>query len=184
MTPEPASQHERPSYPAPPYPGPEWAGDCVLRNTSENCAIAYGLPFFRRPRRVPGAYWYWLQHWTPWPVLWFRLWALAFVICQGFMLANATLLFLGSDVLDRYGWLFWSYVILFWFQPVIVGRRAKLAFARTILEHEGMVCFNCGYYLDTLPDKHICPECGAAYDKPALQARWLEWMRAKEPYKR
>lgn len=60
-----------------------------------------------------------------------------------------------------------------------MGRRARIALAREVLEREGAVCFECGYCLKSLPDKYTCPECGTSYEKTALQARWLEWMGMK-----
>jgi hypothetical protein len=177
MTPEIGRQQNVPSPPEPRLPGPQWASYCVHRNSRENLLIAVGLVTFRRPRQVPGAYWYWLQRWTPRVVFFFRLWAFALVICLALMVADAILLFADSDLLHRYHWLFLSYIAVFWLQPVLVGRRAKLAFAREILEQEGMICFDCGYNLKALPESHTCPECGTPYERSDLRVRWLDWMR-------
>ncbi len=38
------------------------------------------------------------------------------------------------------------------------------------------LCLRCGYDLNGLPDRHICPECGAAYDLAGTQQRWAYWM--------
>jgi hypothetical protein len=183
MTPEPASQPERPPPPTPRFPGPDQVLQCVEDNSTEGVGIAIGLFTFSRPRQVNGAYWYWFQKWSPAPVVWFRLFAVGWLISWGVLLVfwalQAVGVYLVSNPIYISGPFWFVYIV----QLLVVGNKAKIAFAREVLEHEGMVCFDCGYSLKNLPDKHICPECGAAYEKSALQARWLEWMRAKEPYK-
>jgi hypothetical protein len=175
------AQHEEPTPARPPFPGPEEVRQYVEHNSTEDTGIAIGLITFHRPKNVTGAYWHWFQRWTPAVVLWFRLWTIAtavrgaaFVVPLIFCLFDVTLL--GSAP-----WTLWPFLVVYWLHPFLVGRRARIAFAREILEQEGMVCFDCGYNLKSLSDRHTCPECGTPYEKSALQARWLEWMARKTP---
>ena len=41
-----------------------------------------------------------------------------------------------------------------------------------ILDIGYMVCPHCHYHLEGLPRKHVCPECGRAYDGDELQRQW------------
>lgn len=176
-----ATDETLPPPPVPRLPSPADLDACVRRNSQENISIAYGLVLFRRPKKVPGAYWHWLQRWTSASVVWFRLWAAILSACLALMLANLALLLSGSEALARPPWLMGLFIVVFLFQPLLVGRRPKFAFAREIIEHGGMICYECGYCLTDLPDEHKCPECGAPYTKADLLRRWLEWMAKREP---
>jgi len=37
------------------------------------------------------------------------------------------------------------------------------------------LCLRCGYFLEGLPTKHRCPECGLPYDLNVTKAIWREW---------
>lgn len=42
-------------------------------------------------------------------------------------------------------------------------------------ETEFRICTECGFDLRTLPDEHLCPECGTAYQYDTLVKHWKEW---------
>ncbi len=149
---------------------------CVNRNWLESVSIATNLLFFKRPTRVPGAYWQWFQGCTPRVVLGFRVWATLLTVCSLYIIAYALLFLLGSRALKPYDWAALICYAVYWLPPTLLARRAKLTFARYILEHNGMICFECGYDLKDLPDEYRCPECGTPYSKADLHRRWLEWM--------
>lgn len=53
--------------------------------------------------------------------------------------------------------------------------RAKRRFERHLAAHEGCLCTACGYGLNGLPPRHVCPECGAPYDRNQCMRTWVAW---------
>jgi len=50
--------------------------------------------------------------------------------------------------------------------------RQTRASARSLLAKRFRVCDRCCYELESLPDSGTCPECGATYDRGALERTW------------
>lgn len=70
----------------------------------------------------------------------------------------------------------WLLVLLM----LLCSRWPKRQFARYILQHDGRVCYDCGYLLSGLPDEHTCPECGKPYTVQQLRHRWMDWMQNRD----
>ena len=53
---------------------------------------------------------------------------------------------------------------------------SHVRFVRRLRALEYRMCLRCGYSLVHLPSRHICPECGLAYDAAELRSLWLGWL--------
>lgn len=51
---------------------------------------------------------------------------------------------------------------------IVWSRRLR----RRAIEHQGGVCWSCGYVLGGLPQRGVCPECGSSFDRDDLRRRW------------
>ncbi len=47
---------------------------------------------------------------------------------------------------------------------------------RILRANSYLMCIECGYLLNGLPDGHACPECGTAYVFETRRRRWEDWL--------
>ena len=163
-----------------PFPKPEAAAYLVKGGNRPRLGVR--LATGSRPKEVPGAYWYWLTKRGSPRARWLWLSGWVFLLGCAIMITLSLSYLLSAFPLPRGGplwfWLFYFASLVF----VFLGSKTKVHFARHVLEHEGLVCFDCGYLLKGLPDEYRCPECNAPYEKRSLQQRWLQWMQdPKQP---
>lgn len=53
----------------------------------------------------------------------------------------------------------------------------KLLWRRKALAANFELCLECGYFLNKLPIKHTCPECGTPYDLYVVKRTWTACVR-------
>ena len=132
-----------------------WAGNPLGK-------LGKGVPL-RRPRWMPKPYWQ--------RVTWIRgVW------CA---------LLLGAVVLPR---LFTSFGIAYLALVVIAAgvlwvvcpRIAFHGLKGRLVENDCLMCLSCGYPLRGLPARHVCPECGWAYDAEKVQGAWRYWLDVRK----
>lgn len=54
----------------------------------------------------------------------------------------------------------------------ILARAEVRRIEKSAMEYNNSLCLICGYCLQHLPEKHICPECGTEYDLDDVVAEW------------
>ncbi len=73
-----------------------------------------------------------------------------------------------------YTWiLFWVSMVLFAGLSVDLVRRSS-QLKKKVEEAEGLLCWRCGYRLDSIAAQGQCPECGSEYDHANLKRLWQE----------
>ncbi|MGD8451369.1 MAG: hypothetical protein PVJ57_06080 [Phycisphaerae bacterium] len=74
-------------------------------------------------------------------------------------------------------WIVWLWMIVFpaWLftVPPFVARK----FAKRLREARYRVCMTCGHCLLGLPQQHVCPERGSAYEYERLTHDWRAWLK-------
>ncbi len=58
----------------------------------------------------------------------------------------------------------------------LLSRRAESAFQQELEAGDFLPCEICGYNLNALEDRNVCPECGIAFDNVELQNTWRAWV--------
>ena len=67
--------------------------------------------------------------------------------------------------------------------PISIGgisyyiRACMQKFSIELLNKKLFCCLDCGYDLNGLPDRHICPECGTNYDRDDTQEVWKNFIQ-------
>lgn len=86
----------------------------------------------------------------------------------------ACVVFMGIGVLawNKYAGVFILGTCVFGLVVRMVIQRLVRLTLLTIAERDWKCCDKCGYYLDTLPPKYCCPECGSAYDIKEIRYQW------------
>jgi len=54
----------------------------------------------------------------------------------------------------------------------LLARAEVRRIEKSAVEYDNSLCLICGYCLEHLPKKHICPECGTQYDLDHVVAEW------------
>ena len=120
----------------------------------------------RRPTHMPRPFWS--------RVAWVRIpcWAMyvsgfSVVVTSGSSPTFATIgLFVGLGLIFG-AWLVWS----------IFPSTAKRRMVKRLEECDYRLCLTCGYRLEDLPLKHVCPECGSTFDIEQVRAAWRHWVQ-------
>jgi len=71
-------------------------------------------------------------------------------------------------------------IVFFTIWPRYVRRQV----IRELQEHDHLLCLSCGYPLAGLSDRHVCPECGRAFDPDGVRANWRFWVEHRRLPKR
>lgn len=59
-------------------------------------------------------------------------------------------------------------------------RITKRRFYERVYKADYRVCWECGYLLHGIPDRHACPECGRIYTEQLDTAAWKHWMETDD----
>ncbi len=122
---------------------------------------------------VPGAYWLVLRRANAIivPVVMVNLVAIVgplyIIINSGRISSRVTLTLLVSSNVAMC-----VFAAVMHFFPRIMKRR----YVKRLCAADFLICIDCGYSLAGLPDDHICPECGNAYELPRMRQDWEKWI--------
>lgn len=162
------------------FPPPERAAILVEINSREVRGILLGIRGSWTSSAVPPAFCGWIQE-SDHPVeIWLRWCRFAVpVFLIAWCLFGLMKIYTGWPPIPAM-WTIPVVLIPLWMSPRSSALRAKVRYARVVLQNRGRVCIRCGYFLHGIPDEHACPECGKPYRLEQLRAEWLGWMTGRK----
>ena len=178
---------EMPDAPVEPSPGPATADDApagqdlpvvAKRGWFENPpyrVYPYRYIIWRRPDRVPEAFWDYLERYR---------WILQ---GQAFLYMVGVLSWIGLCVVEFMTGMLNHFALpriaimgaaLFVSTVAsIVPMRARKAYRRKLRDADNLLCWHCGYDLRGSLQQGVCPECGRPFERAALRYQWEHWIQ-------